>query len=71
MLMTRNENSPEIKQYLQELRQEYHTLEKTIECLRADPESDQLLFHRSKRRKVELKAVITKLESQLIPDLDA
>ncbi|CAK0753575.1 conserved hypothetical protein [Gammaproteobacteria bacterium] len=69
--MTRKENSAEIKQYLQELRQEYHTLEKAIECLRADPESDQLLFYRSKRRKIELKAVITKLESQLIPDLDA
>lgn len=36
-----------------------------------DPVEDQLRLRRLKKRKLWLKDMITKLESELIPDIDA
>ena len=42
-----------------------------IARLAADPQCDELQLKRMKKRKLTLKDAIAKLESKLIPDLDA
>ena len=56
---------------LLELRQEHRDLDLAIQRLQYDPIIDQLLLRRMKLRKLRLKDQIHRLESQLIPDLDA
>lgn len=60
-----------IRQRLVELRLEHRDLDSAIERLQADSQSDELAVKRLKKRKLQLKDAITKLESALIPDLDA
>ena len=57
--------------YLKALRDEHTELNATIDRLSADPASDQLFLRRLKQRKLVLKDMIAKLESRLIPDLNA
>lgn len=61
----------ELRQHLQELYREARTLEATIARLNDDPMHDQLCLYRSKKRKQQLNQIIERLESQLIPDIDA
>lgn len=56
---------------LDTLRLEHRDLDKIILQLAGDLKADQLLLKRMKKRKLILKDMITKLESQLIPDLNA
>ena len=56
---------------LLELRQDHRDLDQAIARLQHDPIIDQLLLRRLKLRKLRLKDEITRLESALIPDLDA
>ncbi|MGE0081495.1 MAG: YdcH family protein [Thiohalomonadaceae bacterium] len=56
---------------LAELRLEHRDLDTAIAALSQDPLADQLQLRRLKKRKLLLKDAITRLESQLIPDLDA
>ena len=56
---------------LRELRVSHRDLDDLIERLQHDPMVDQLRIRRLKRRKLLLKDMITTLESELIPDLDA
>lgn len=56
---------------LQELRVEHRDLDEIIGRLAEDPHVDQLQLRRLKKRKLQLKDMIARLESGLIPDLDA
>ena len=56
---------------LAELRVEHRDLDDIIARLLEGPYVDQLQVRRLKKRKLLLKDVIARLESALIPDLDA
>lgn len=60
-----------ISQRLVELRLEHRDLDTAIVRLQADIQADELAVKRLKKRKLQLKDAIAKLESALIPDLDA
>lgn len=56
---------------LRELRVSHRDLDVLIDRLQHDPNVDQLRVRRLKKRKLLLKDMISMLESELIPDLDA
>ena len=56
---------------LRQLRIEHRDLDQVIERLTMDLRNDELQLKRLKKRKLMLKDQITRLESQLIPDLNA
>ena len=56
---------------LRELRVSHRDLDYLIDRLQHDPMVDQLRIRRLKKRKLLIKDMITNLESELIPDLDA
>ena len=56
---------------LVELKLEHHDLDLSINRLADDPHVDELALKRMKKRKLQLKDIIAKLQSELIPDLDA
>ena len=60
-----------IKQRLEELRVEHRDMDDIIHRLTDDPMMDQLQIRRLKMRKLKLKDMILKLESKLIPDIEA
>ena len=64
-------DTSEIKQLLGELREEHGDLDQAINRMALDPWQDQLRLRRLKKRKLKLKDWIARLESKLIPDLDA
>lgn len=61
----------EISEKLIHLRTEHRDLDSAIAALAVLPTTDQLQLGRMKRRKLQLKDYIARLESELIPDLDA
>jgi hypothetical protein len=61
----------EIRKKLVVLRLEHNDLDLSIQRLAEDPHVDELALKRMKKRKLQLKDMIAKLQSQLIPDLDA
>lgn len=65
------EEQQAIRDKLQELRVEHSDLDDIIARLADQPSMDQLRLRRLKNRKLLLKDIIAKLESQLIPDMDA
>ena len=56
---------------LRDLRVNHRDLDFLIDSLAHDPMVDQLRVRRLKKRRLILKDMITQLESELIPDLDA
>lgn len=56
---------------LKELRIEHRDLDDVIERLNADLHVDQLRLRRLKKRKLQLRDLIEKMESEMIPDLNA
>ncbi|HEX5664899.1 MULTISPECIES: YdcH family protein [unclassified Lysobacter] len=60
-----------ISQRLVELKLEHRDLDVAIARLQAGIEADDLAVKRLKKRKLQLKDAIARLESALIPDLDA
>ena len=56
---------------LKELRVEHQDLDQVISRLVVDPNVDQIMLRRLKKRKLMLKDMITQLESDRIPDLNA
>ncbi|MGH8223019.1 MAG: YdcH family protein [Woeseiaceae bacterium] len=56
---------------LRDLRVIHRDLDYLIDKLSHDPMVDQLRIRRLKKRKLILKDMIARLESELIPDLDA
>jgi hypothetical protein len=67
----KSEDTAEIRQLLAELREEHRDLDQAIDRMSIDPWQDQLRMRRMKKRKLKLKDWILRLESKLIPDLDA
>ncbi len=56
---------------LRELRISHRDLDDLIDRLSHDPLVDQLRIRRLKKRRLILKDMIARLESDIIPDLDA
>jgi hypothetical protein len=56
---------------LRELRVSHRDLDYLIDRLQEDPMVDQLRIRRLKKRRLLLKDMITALESEMIPDMDA
>ncbi len=56
---------------LKELRIEHQDLDQVISRLVIDPQVDQIMLRRLKKRKLMIKDMITQLESDRIPDLNA
>ena len=56
---------------LMELKVEHRDLDEVINRLLQAGQVDQLLMSRLKKRKLQLKDVVAKIESRLIPDLEA
>lgn len=57
--------------WLETLRMEHRDLDVAINHLMSSRHHDNMRIQRLKRRKLKLKDAIHKLESELIPDLDA
>ena len=62
---------PSIAQMLAELRREHRALDTQVAEMVAVGSRDELQITRLKKRKLLLKDAIARLESKLIPDLDA
>ena len=56
---------------LKELRVEHRDLDQVISRLVDDPHVDQIMLRRLKKRKLMIKDMISQLESDRIPDLNA
>lgn len=67
----KSDDTAEVKQLLSELVEEHRDLDLAIERMALDQWQDQLRMRRMKKRKLKLKDWISRLESKLIPDLDA
>ena len=67
----KSDDISEIKRLLGELREEHRDLDLAINRMTMAPWQDQLQLRRLKKRKLKLKDWIARLESKLIPDLDA
>ncbi|MEM8768734.1 MAG: DUF465 domain-containing protein [Pseudomonadota bacterium] len=64
-------DNAEIQQWLEQLRTEHRDLDEVIHHLVDARHHDQMRIQRLKKRKLKLKDMIARLESELIPDLDA
>ena len=60
-----------LRENLKDLRVEHRELDQEIIDLYENPSLDSLELRRMKKRKLLLKEFIVKLESELIPDLNA
>ena len=71
--MTGKVDTESFKQFerLRELRVTHRDLDYLIDSLSHDPMVDQRRIRRLKKRRLILKDMITQLESELIPDMDA
>ena len=65
------ESRHELRAKLEQLRLEHRDLDLAISRLAEDPLTHELQLKRLKKRKLQIKDYIAKLESRLIPDLDA
>lgn len=65
------ENYSELKARIMALKIEHRDLDTAISAMTFSPGTDQLQLSRLKRRKLQLKDSIARLESNLIPDMDA
>ncbi len=61
----------QLRHKLQLLVTEHRDLDDVIIRLALDPTVDQLQLRRMKKRKLQLKDMITRLRSRLIPDIEA
>lgn len=61
----------ELLAQLHAMRTEHRDLDAAIQALQQSSSIDQLQITRMKKRKLMLKDAIAKIESRLIPDLDA
>jgi hypothetical protein len=69
--MDQEENLESLQIRLAELRMEHRDLDEIISQLHANTYQNQLQLQRLKKRKLRLKDMIKRIESMLIPDMDA
>lgn len=69
--MRQDDEHADLASQLVQLRQEHRDLDVVIAQLVAAAGNDQLRLTRMKKRKLALKDAIARLESRLIPDLNA
>ena len=67
----REMTSDELRQKVMDLTVEHRDLDEVINTLTQAGAFDELMLKRLKKRKLQLKDAITRLESRLIPDLNA
>jgi len=60
-----------LKQWIEELKLQHRDLDEVVARLADDPTTNHIQLRRLKKRKLSLKDQINRLESRLIPDLDA
>jgi hypothetical protein len=60
-----------LRQKLFDLREEHRDLDTAIEALRTNPNCDEFMLSRMKKRKLLLKDMMQRISSQLIPDMNA
>ena len=65
------EETRELKAELERLRQEHRDLDSAIEALLASPGYDRLQVQRLKKRKLQLRDSIKRIDDQLFPDIIA
>ena len=70
-IMDTKEDGEDLQHLLQQLRIEHRNLDQVIVRLSSDLFVDQLQLRRLKKRKLQLKDFIARIESRMIPDLDA
>ena len=72
-MISENIDTESFKEFarLRELRVSHRDLDYLIDSLSHDPMVDQLRIRRLKKRRLVLKDMIVRMESELIPDLDA
>ena len=68
--MNQNDDS-ELRAHLARLRQEHRDLDAAIEALHDSPGSDLLQVQRLKKRRLQLRDRIIRIEDQLTPDIIA
>ena len=64
-------DNAEIERWLEELKVDHRDLDEVIGHLVEARHPDNMRIQRLKKRKLKLKDMIARLESELIPDLDA
>ncbi len=69
--MSEDEEKAALRERLERLRVEHRDLDDVIARLAEGIYVDQLQLRRLKKRKLQLKDYIARLESRLIPDIDA
>ncbi len=69
--MDQIEDEQQLKEWLVRLQLEHQELDVTINHLTESRHHDSMRIQRLKHRKLKLKDAIHKIESELIPDLDA
>ena len=69
--MNENEEHPVLRAKLAELTQEHRDLDAAITALIASGTNDQIQLTRLKKRKLQLKDQITRVEDELLPDIIA
>ena len=69
--MDDNVDPKDLERWLETLRVEHRDLDVVINHLIDSHHHDSMRIQRLKRRKLKLKDMIAKIESELIPDLDA
>ena len=71
MQNSKDDNQVQIISQLHQLESEHRDLDDVIERLSEDKPFDQLKLQRLKKRKLALRDEITKLRSQILPDIIA
>lgn len=71
MMQLSDEEINQIQERINQLALEHRDLDEIITRLQQDPAQDQLQLTRLKKRKLALKDSLLRLESKLIPDLNA
>lgn len=69
--MLNSQQERELRQKLDELQQEHRDLDLAIRALTREPGFDQFAVKRLKKRKLLIKDMAERVQSRLIPDLNA